>query len=44
VEQTGNAGAPLVYLQFDESQQIYANSHVRQILAHSINFIAGENP
>ena len=33
--------APLVYLQFGDGPQTYANPHVRQILANSLNFIAG---
>ncbi|MEP5936843.1 MAG: ThuA domain-containing protein [Erythrobacter sp.] len=44
VAPNGGKGAPLVYLQFGDSPQTYENSHVRQILANSLNFIAGENP
>ncbi len=40
----GPEQAPLVYLQFGDSPQTYANPHVRQTLANSLNFIAGENP
>ncbi|MEP3052214.1 MAG: ThuA domain-containing protein [Erythrobacter sp.] len=36
--------APLVYLQFGDSPQTYANPHVRQTIANALNFIAGENP
>ena len=37
-------GAPLVYLQFGDTPQTYANPHVRQMLANAVDFIAGENP
>ena len=36
--------APLVYLQFGDGSQTYANPHVRQVLANALKFIAGENP
>ncbi|MFU7527224.1 ThuA domain-containing protein [Qipengyuania sp. ASV99] len=36
--------APLVYLQFGDAPQTYANPHVRQALANALNFIAGEQP
>lgn len=38
------ANAPLVYLQFGDAPQTYANPHVRRMLANALNFIAGENP
>jgi len=41
-KQVGNA--PLVYLQFGDAPQTYANPHIRQMLANALNFIAGENP
>jgi len=39
-KQVGNA--PLVYLQFGDTPQTYANPHVRQMLANALNFIAGD--
>ncbi len=36
------ANAPLVYLQFGDSPQTYANPHVRQCLAQALEYIAGE--
>ena len=36
--------APLVYLQFGDAPQTYANPHVRQMLANALQFIAGEQP
>jgi len=36
--------APLVYLQFGDTPQTYANPHVRQILTNALNFTAGEQP
>ncbi len=40
-KRVGNA--PLVYLQFGDGPQTYANPHVRQVLANALKFIAGEN-
>jgi type 1 glutamine amidotransferase len=34
--------APLVYLQFGDGPDTYANPHFRRILANAVNFIAGE--
>ena len=34
--------AQLVYLQFGDCPQTYANPHVRQVLANALNFIAGD--
>ncbi len=34
--------APLVYLQFGDGPDTYANPHVRQILANALRFTAGE--
>lgn len=39
-----STGAPLVYLQFGDAPQTYANPHVRQMLANALTFIAGDNP
>jgi len=36
--------APLVYLQFGDGPQTYSNPQVRQLLANSLSFIAGDNP
>ncbi|MEM1051965.1 MAG: ThuA domain-containing protein [Pseudomonadota bacterium] len=35
------ANAPLVYLQFGDTPQTYANPHVRQMLANALKFTAG---
>lgn len=34
--------APLVYLQFGDSPQTYANPHVRRALSNALHFIAGD--
>lgn len=36
--------APLVYLQFGDGPETYANPHVRQIIANALNYTAGEQP
>ncbi|MEM7666975.1 MAG: ThuA domain-containing protein [Pseudomonadota bacterium] len=41
-KRVGNA--PLVYLQFGDAPQTYANPNVRQMLTNALEFIAGETP
>ncbi len=42
--ETRAENAPLVYLQFGDGPQTYANPHVRQIIANALNYTAGEQP
>ncbi|WP_299195515.1 ThuA domain-containing protein [uncultured Erythrobacter sp.] len=36
--------APLVYLQFGDTPETYANPHMRKALSNALHFIAGETP
>ncbi|MGB3711542.1 MAG: ThuA domain-containing protein [Erythrobacter sp.] len=42
--ETRAENAPLVYLQFGDGPETYANPHVRQIVAQALDYIAGEQP
>ncbi|MEL7199508.1 MAG: ThuA domain-containing protein [Pseudomonadota bacterium] len=42
--ETRAENAPLIYLQFGDGPDTYANQNVRQILANALQYTAGENP
>lgn len=42
--ETRAENAPLIYLQFGDGPETYANPHVRRALTNALHFIVGENP